>query len=308
LPAFCKESIPYQGIVFGRLPPNRPPEPAKPIDNQQVPFTPAHAAAALPFRHTRLIPSALIIGTMAPDFEYFLRLAPSSGYGHTLIGAITLTLPLGLLVLWLFQISVKPLAISLMPRDLQLRLLGSLARFSFLGTSRLPLILASLLVGIATHLAWDNFTHPHTWLNRHWAFLQDLSTLPIVGPVPHYKILQHLSTLLGLGLLCAWFANWYRTTAPVVAAWPPGLRRFSAARKAYTVIQIVVIATAGSFVRVLASLDANSNPSSQHQTPEALAGQAICAFIALVWWQLVAYGILTRARRNLHSTPASVRQ
>ena len=39
-----------------------------------MPFTPAHVAAALPFRRTRLIWSALIVGTIAPDLEYYVRL------------------------------------------------------------------------------------------------------------------------------------------------------------------------------------------------------------------------------------------
>jgi hypothetical protein len=263
------------------------------LHNKQVPFTLAHSAAALPFCRSPLIPSALIIGTMAPDFEYFLRLSPSIGYGHTLTGAIVLTLPLGTLVLWLFQISVKPLAVSLMPRGLQSRLIDFPVPFRFFGGARFSIILLSLLLGIATHLAWDSFTHAHSWLTQHWSFLRELSTLPIVGPVPHYKILQHLSTLLGLAALCTWFAHWYGETPPSPVPPQPALRRFSASRKLFIITQIAVISAAGSFVRVIARLETLAHP-----TPESIAGQAICTFIAIAWWQLVAYGLISRNRQR----------
>lgn len=259
-----------------------------------MPFTPAHIATAIPFRHTRLVPSAVIIGTMAPDFEYFLRLSPSIGFGHTPLGSLVLTIPLALLVLWLFHYCVKALAISLMPRGVQQRLVDKLTPFPFFGGSRFSLILLSLLIGIATHLAWDSFTHPHSWLTEHWNFLRQLSTLPIVGPVPHYKVLQHLSTLLGLAVLCAWFAHWYGETPP--SHFPPqlALRRFSASRKLFIVTQITVIAIAASFVRVVVAFES----SAQQPTLESMAGEAVCTFIALAWWQLVAYGLVSRNRQR----------
>jgi Domain of unknown function (DUF4184) len=65
--------------------------------NGGVPFTLAHGAAALPFRRLHLVFSGLLVGTFAPDFEYFLRLSPDDGFGHTLLGTFVLTLPLALL-------------------------------------------------------------------------------------------------------------------------------------------------------------------------------------------------------------------
>jgi|HubBroStandDraft_1064217.scaffolds.fasta_scaffold451974_2 hypothetical protein len=58
-----------------------------------MPFTLAHAAAALPFRRLHLVWSGLVIGTFAPDLEYFVRFSPNDGYGHTLVGALVLSLP-----------------------------------------------------------------------------------------------------------------------------------------------------------------------------------------------------------------------
>ena len=131
-----------------------------------MPFTLAHGAAALPFRRSRLIPSALLIGTFAPDFEYFLRFSAHDRFGHTLFGSFVLTLPLALVVLWLFHNFAKVPVIRLLPNQLQMRLANHLGKFRFGGWRRFALIVASVLVGIATHLLWDSFTHP-----RHLALL-----------------------------------------------------------------------------------------------------------------------------------------
>jgi hypothetical protein len=181
------------------------------VHNVWVPFTLAHGAAALPFRHPRLVFSGLLIGTFAPDFEYFLRLAPDDGFGHTLLGAFVLTLPLALLVLWLFHDFVKlPLA-RLLPDAIQRRLTGHLEEFRFRGAGSFTLIVDSILLGIATHLVWDSFTHSNTWLYHHWTILGQQFHVPIVGTIPFYKALQHGSTIIGTGVLLIWLAFRYRT-------------------------------------------------------------------------------------------------
>src|SRR5436305_117206 len=121
------------------------------LDNVNVPFTPAHAAAALPFRRSRLIFSALLIGTFAPDFEYLLRLAPRGRFGHTLQGALELTLPVALLVLWAFHSFIKQPVAMLLPEALRRRLPNATDKFRFGGPARFLLIIVSILVGIATH-------------------------------------------------------------------------------------------------------------------------------------------------------------
>lgn len=121
-----------------------------------MPFTVSHAAAALPLRRARLVTSALVVGTMAPDFEYFLPLQAHDHFGHTFPGILVLTLPVALLVLWIFHTFVKASAAALLPRRLQSRLAGHLGKFRFGGLGRFLLIVLSILVGIATHILWDS--------------------------------------------------------------------------------------------------------------------------------------------------------
>ena len=122
------------------------------VHNTRVPFTPAHGAAILPFLRFGLVPSALLVGAFAPDYEYFIRLGPNGRYGHTFPGVFLLTLPLALVVLWLFHSFVKAPAVRLLPEGIQRRLGDEIREFRFGGAGTFALIVCSLLLGIATHL------------------------------------------------------------------------------------------------------------------------------------------------------------
>src|ERR1700689_2153944 len=163
-----------------------------------MPFTPAHVVAVLPFRRSRLVWSALVVGAIAPDLEYFLRMSPQGRYGHSLTGLFLFTMPLGLLTLWLFHAYVKAPFVELMPYELERRLAPCVGEFRFGGASRFVLIVASLLLGIGTHLVWDSFTHGNTWPTRHWHALSHPVHVPHIGVVALYKVLQHASTVVGL--------------------------------------------------------------------------------------------------------------
>jgi hypothetical protein len=251
-----------------------------------VPFSLAHGAAALPFRRFSLIFSALLIGTFAPDFEYFLRLRADDGFGHTLLGAFVLTVPLALLVLWIFHAFVKRPVAGLLPEALQCRLAAHLDEFRFWGTARFALIVGSILLGICTHLVWDSFTHPNTWLYRHCSLLSQLLDLPVLGPIPVYKILQHASTLVGTGVLLIWGVLCYRASEPSGEAIASGV---SSVRKITICATVAIVALAGSLVRAFVGVGIPRGNAVQKQ----FGGLLVVTRIALIWWQLVAYGILS---------------
>ena len=72
----------------------------------------------------------------------------------------------------------------------------------------------SILLGISTHLLWDSFTHPNTWLYCHWSLLSQPLDLPVLGPIPVCKILQHASPMVGTGILLIWGVFRYRAIEP----------------------------------------------------------------------------------------------
>lgn len=178
-----------------------------------MPFTPSHVAAVLPFVGGRLPAAALVVGSMTPDLFYYLPGGPSRGFAHSLTGAVTVDLPLavGLFVVW--QVVFRRPLVDLAPRWLRSRLGGRR------GTSRnarqgygwrgavagLAAVIA-VVIGIATHLLWDAFTH------EGWA--SDLMPWLAVdlGPLPLHDWLQHVSTIAGAVVLLVWLIVWVRKT------------------------------------------------------------------------------------------------
>jgi hypothetical protein len=226
----------------------------------------------------------VLVGTFAPDLEYFLRLAPDSGFGHTLRGVFLLALPLALAVLWLFHTYVKRPLIRLFPEVLRRRLVRQAGRFRFGGVGRFALIVASVLLGIATHLAWDSFTHQDTWLYYHWALLRQPVHIPVLGVHSLCRGLQHVSTVIGVSALAAWLVHGYRSTAPSDhvpgPALPPG-------HKIAVMAVITAVALVGATLRAFAAAGV---PHSQWDF-KLFLGRFVVTAVALIWWQLVAYGM-----------------
>jgi hypothetical protein len=180
-----------------------------------MPFTFSHAAAVWPFEKTRLEMSALLAGSFAPDFAYFFFLSRHGLFAHSLQGMFLIDLPLSLVALWLFHAFVKQPSAMLLPKAFRARLKPSENGFSFWPPARLALIVVSILIGTATHIFWDSFTHPFYWPYRHWSFLSKMVQLPVEGNVQMFKVLQDGSTLFGLAVVAVWICFWYRATKPV---------------------------------------------------------------------------------------------
>ena len=157
--------------------------------------------------------SALVVGSLAPDFRYFLNLAPRSHFGHSFKGIFIVCLPVGLAVLWIFQQIMKLPLISLAPQSHQQRLAALAKPFPWGGARRFALIVASLLVGAISHLVWDAFTHDRGLVVRN---VPDMRVpLEEFGTHrPLYNVLQHGSTLLGMALLIFWYWRWFKRTPP----------------------------------------------------------------------------------------------
>jgi hypothetical protein len=196
-----------------------------------MPFTFSHAAAAWPFRKTRLEMPALVIGCFAPDLAYFMFIRSRGVIGHTLLGVFIFDLPVSLVVLWLFYAFVRQPLSMLLPRGIRRRLKPGNSNFSFWPPARLALIVVSIMIGTATHILWDSFTHTFYWPYRHWSFLSDVVRVPVAGNMQMYKVLQYASTLFGLVFVAIWIWSWYRATKPVE----------SPVAKSYTPAQIRII-------------------------------------------------------------------
>lgn len=262
-----------------------------------MPFTPSHAVAALPFVRTPLVPAAIAVGAMAPDLPLYVR-GTGLLYSQThSLPWLPVTVVVSLVLLLVWRCLIRPVARALSPRLIADRLppqwdapaTASLretfavrhvarddtaspdSRASVRGTS---VLVVSLLIGVASHVLWDGFTHegrlgPTLFpaLGERW------------GPLTGFTWLQHGSSVLGLAILgvagIIWLATrtrvktarvlprWMRagiwTSLPValVAGWVLGLLRygpltsdFGVAHLAYAVLPQASAVWAAFFLAV----------------------------------------------------------
>ncbi|MGA8090409.1 MAG: DUF4184 family protein [Terracidiphilus sp.] len=254
-----------------------------------MPFTLSHAAAAMPFRRTRLIMSALIVGCFAPDFEYFVPFAHHGSFGHSLLGVFALDLPLSLVVLWLFHRYAKEPLAACLPASARARLQLGPRTLSIHSLSRFALIVLSILVGIATHILWDSFTHSGHLLGHQVPFLDGQVSLPLFGPRPWFGILQYFSSVLGIVILLLWAIDWYRNATPV----PSKSSRNHLKRDRIALACSFLIALFAALFRAAATGLPNGVHGAQHfMTIGAITGIAVFCF------EIVIYGFVRNHARN----------
>ncbi|WP_107839015.1 DUF4184 family protein [Metasolibacillus meyeri] len=161
-----------------------------------MPLTFAHPAAILlfPRRSKYFYFSALVLGSMAPDFEYFLRGQPGGVIGHTFAGLFYFNLPLVICVYWIYRQFIRQNIINHLPSFLQ-----DTNHYEIAGSKAWKSIVFcySALLGMLTHVIWDAFTHRTGFVVERFPILSETYGLPI----PIYKLLQHGSTILGLTLI-----------------------------------------------------------------------------------------------------------
>ncbi len=167
-----------------------------------MPFTPSHVAAALPFLRTPLLPAAVVVGTMAPDIPYYLPLFVPRELSHSLLGLVTVDLAMGVVGALLWWFVLRDPIVDLLPRAIGTRI-PAVARRAWRPVIwgwplTVAVLLLSALIGGATHLLWDSFTHPG-WVVDHVAVLRIQ-----LGPLLVEKWLQHASTVAGLVILAVW--------------------------------------------------------------------------------------------------------
>lgn len=167
-----------------------------------MPFTAAHPVLILPLaRSKKFSATALIAGSMAPDFEFFFQMRAVENIGHHWYGIFLFDMPAALLLCYLFHNLLRNLFIAHLPSALQ-------QRFTYVRTfnwntyvtKNKTTVFISLLTGIASHIVWDGFTHadgifvemlPQLALTTGWSLLH----------MPVYFLLQLLFSVIGMGVM-----------------------------------------------------------------------------------------------------------
>jgi len=183
-----------------------------------MPYTISHIAAAVPFARQLArwhVLSAFVIGSMVPDFGYFLPNDPPRFVTHSAMALVTFCLPVGLFSYWIFQRLLKAPLLSVLPDQAYMRW-RPYATAATLGRPLQWLLAAcGVFVGAAIHLAWDAFTHVDSRGVRMVPELND----PVLEVHDHavrgWLLLQALSSLIGLLVVIAAIVYALRSTGRV---------------------------------------------------------------------------------------------
>lgn len=175
-----------------------------------MPFTVSHAAAVLPIhrisRH-RLPLSALMIGSMAPDFGYFFSHEASRQLTHSFPSLVTFSLPAGLAI-WIFYVALLEKATITLLSD---RWHTRFARTDAISPALILRAGIAVMLGALTHILWDSFTHRGTFVTD--AFPALSGTTPGMPWLTVYHLLHGVSSAIGLVILVGWARRLHRQPA-----------------------------------------------------------------------------------------------
>lgn len=170
-------------------------------------FTFAHPAAVIPLHKykNRFHPAALVFGSMAPDFEYFLYVKPMQVSGHTLLGLVTTNLPLVFMIWLLYEAFVRDAFLRYLPDPFWKGAQQYRRQPQYICHVREAwMFIYSALLGMLTHIIWDSFTHQSGVMVEAIPVLQKGISL-LGSQVPLYKIMQHGSTAIGFFVIGLFF-------------------------------------------------------------------------------------------------------
>jgi uncharacterized protein DUF4184 len=253
-----------------------------------MPLTPAHAAAALLIsRAAPALPLApLVIGTLAPDFEYVFRLAPRGHFGHTPEGLLVFCVPVSLAAWAVWAAIVRPALVDLSPPGLA-DACSSKPPVNRPQGRALVVVLGALAayLGAWSHVVWDSFTHRYGWAVTWLAFLTDPAAPEFLGRLPWYKLLQYASSLVGCAIVIAWMVH-------LLGGLPRPARVFAGGQAA----RAIGVGAALCAVSAAAAIwNASRAPSGRIVSMLGFGAVGAMAGLAL---GLVAYGGLIRAWRQ----------
>ncbi len=172
-----------------------------------MPFTLSHPAIILPLAKASpkwVSLTGLIIGSLTPDFGYFIQMPVENLASHSLTGLIYFDLPVALMLTFVFHNIVRDPLYNNLPVQLGMRLLPYQSfKWNDYFKTQWVIIIPSILLGAASHLFWDGFTHGNGY------FVQTIHALTIPvnifdESIPIYRIFRTFSSLFG-GLIVLYY-------------------------------------------------------------------------------------------------------
>ncbi|OQY93207.1 MAG: hypothetical protein B6D37_12145 [Sphingobacteriales bacterium UTBCD1] len=167
-----------------------------------MPFTFSHPGAVLPLGYLPrryFSMTALVIGSIAPDFEYFFRMAANSYYSHRWSGLFWFDLPLVIVLAFVYHEVVRDKLIDNLPAILAKRL-QAFKKFNWPAyfKKNVPVVIVSAIIGTASHILWDAFTHEQGIFNTEFERLKEIYNISNHHRFATYNLLQLISSIAGM--------------------------------------------------------------------------------------------------------------
>ncbi len=174
-----------------------------------MPFTLSHPGLALPFNNSKfkLSVTGLVIGSMAPDLEYYLYLRLGPTLGNTILGFFIINIPFTIIIAFLFHNILRNTFIVNLPGFLKSRFITFYDfNWNCYVLHNKIRFMASVIIGILSHLFWDAFTHYDGTFVLLWPPLNQY--FDIYGEKIYiYKILQVVLSIAGLLVIYIYFTR-----------------------------------------------------------------------------------------------------
>ena len=238
-------------------------------------------------------------GSVAPDLPSFLPLGLTHDQTHppTAILWPDGALAVGLLLAW--WVLLRPGLVPLWPAAAA-RCGRAAWHDPRLWTSRAALLVwvgwiaLSELVGLATHLAWDAFTHSDGWVARRWS--------PLQGAVAGHLVvdwLQAASSVVGLAVVTIWLVIQWRREPAAPAHEPIG-----PALRVGVVLVVVTLAVATAWVEWHRVSGTTTHLQLWSLTTKAAGGALLIGLgvWSLAWAALRAHRLVTAAEPHSSTT------
>jgi len=163
-----------------------------------LPFTFAHPLYIAPLKAAKpayFSLTGLCLGSMSPDFEYFIALEPYQTIGHSFTGLIYQAIPMSIVLAYLFHYVVK------VPLAKNLPAMGNLDHKVYSLTSQWKLntvqswivFLVSVIIGFYSHILIDACTHYSGMFVTQYTVLRET-----IAGIPLYKWFQRVLSIIGL--------------------------------------------------------------------------------------------------------------
>lgn len=215
-----------------------------------MPWTFAHPAAAILVRRVggaSLPLSGLVVGSLSPDFGYYVGAFSLATHAHTLPGTLTICVPSACLLVVLLS-RLRPLLVAPLPQPHRAAI-ESLPSLQLWPCGCAVRMLLAVWLGALTHVAWDSFTHASGLMVLILAPLRAVLFEYSGRTFATYSILQHAGTVFGIAVIGMAYCRWLQRTVGIRAC-----LRFPVLRDSLPLVMAGVLSAALGFVIALLRL------------------------------------------------------